>query len=209
MEQPDLPLTGAETMAPVNRTFFENLMQGKGVSLRSLATKMGKTHSQLSLTLSGNRNMPLEEAAFWSEYFGVPLYQVAQNVGIEVRTITARRASIVGHMNGLGVVELDGSTHLARVIAPDDMPEGGIAVQARTTHTELEYADGWLYFCAAPRSVEHDIVGRLCYCQIKDGPAVLAGVRRGYLPGTFNLYGPHQHENAVLEWATPVLKINT
>lgn len=200
--------TGPEIM-PVNRPFFDNLLNSRGLSLRSLATKMNKTHSQLSLTLSGNRNMPLDEAAFWSEEFGVPLYLIAQNVGIDVRSITAKRAEIVGHMTGAGIVEPDPSEHHARVIAPDDLPDGGIAVQARTVHTELEYADGWLFFCAAPRIIEPDIIGRLCYCQIRGGPAVIAGLRRGYLPGTYNLYGFHEQESAALEWATPVLKINT
>lgn len=210
MNQSDSPLSGADPMPPVNRLYFDELRRKKGdVSLRSLATMMGKTHSQLSLVMSGNRAMPLEEAVFWSEHFGVPLYEVAQNVGIEARAITAKRASIVGHMNGSGVVEPDASEFLARVVAPDDLPDGGIAVQARTVGSELEYLDGWLYFCAAPRTVEHDIIGRLCYCQIKDGPAVITGVRRGYLPNTFNLYGVFTQENAVLEWATPVLKINT
>jgi len=192
----------------VNRQYFEALLQSKNLSLRGMATKMGKTHSQLSLTLSGLRNMPLEEAGFWSEMFGEPLYRIAQNAGIEVRPVTNRRAEIFGHMNGAGQVEADQAHHRARVVAPDDMPEGCIAVQARTVGTALEYVDGWLFFCAAPSNVEPDIIGRMCFVQIKGGPAVLAGLRRGYLLDTHNLYGYFEQENAVLEWATPILKIN-
>lgn len=200
--------TGAANVA-VNRPYFDALLASRNMSLRGMATKMGKTHSQLSLTLSGNRNMPLEEAAFWSEFFGEPLYKIAQNVGIEVRTITARRAEIVGHMGGSGQVDMDDAPRRARVIAPDDLPEGGIAVQARTIQTGIEYTDGWLFFCAPPERIEPDIIGRMCFVQIRGGPFVIAGLRRGYLPDTYNLYGYYEQESVVLDWATPVLKINT
>jgi transcriptional regulator with XRE-family HTH domain len=207
--EPNLSTGAAAMPNPINRPYFDALLLSKGLSLRRMATMMGKTHSQLSLTLSGARNMPLEEAAFWSEHFGEPLFRIAQNAGIEVRPITNRRAEIAGHMNGAGQVEMDLAHHRARVIAPDDMPEGCIAIQARTVGTGMEYMDGWLFFCAAPTTVEPDIIGRMCFVQIKGGPTVLAGLRRGYLPDTHNLYGFYEQENATLEWATPILKIHT
>lgn len=41
--------------------------------------------------------------------------------------------------------------------------------------------------------------------KIKDGPTVMATVKRGYRAGTHNLAGPYAQDNVALEAATPVL----
>lgn len=53
--------------------------------------------------------------------------------------------------------------------------------------------------------VDSASLGRFCLVQVKDGPAAVAGVRRGYLDGSHNLVGPYAVQNVALEWASPIL----
>lgn len=192
-------------MSGLNRRFFDALMAEKKLSLRALAAKIGMNHSQLSLTFSGARKMQLDEAAQLSHVFSVPLHKIVEAAGVTVKPVGGGRVKVIGAMRGNGTVELHDKSTVERTTAPDDMPKGSIAVQCRTSGTDLEWADGFVLFCKEPGDLESGILGRFCLAQIKDGPAVVALVKRGYREGTFNLAGPYQQESVTLDWATPVL----
>lgn len=198
-----------------NREFFNALLRDKRVdghklSLRGLGTMMGVSHSQLSLAFDGKRRMSMYECCQISEIFGVPMYEIAQALGITVRAVTARRAAIIGHLGGDGTVALVPQGEFPqRVPAPDDLPEGVQAVQARTSGSENDVTDGWVMFFVPTGSAGDSAIGRMCVAKLADGPIVVTNVRRGYLPGTFNLSGWYNKESAGLEWAAPVLNIIT
>lgn len=192
-------------MSEVNRRYFESLMAGKKMSLRSLAQKMGMGHSQLSLTFSGARRAQLDEAAQLSEIFGEPLHKVVEALGVTVRPLTGSRVSVIGVVSGDGTVSMHGKDVVERTAAPEGLHGDNVAVQVRAPGSPLEWIDGTVMFCKKPEAVDQESLGRLCLVKIKNGPAALAAVRRGYQENTFNLSGPLTRESVVLEFATPIL----
>ena len=56
-----------------------------------------------------------------------------------------------------------------------------------------------------PGRVDPAALGRLAFCQIKGGPAVMASVRRGYQEGSYNLRGLYTADSVRLESAALVL----
>lgn len=192
-------------MGSVDRRFFETIMTSKKLSLRSLASRMELSHSQLSLTFSGQRRMQLDEATKLAEIFGVPLHRIAEAAGVADARSNGKRVDVLGAMIGNGTVELYGEGIIERTISPDGMPDNVVAVQAHTADSPSSWVDGWVFFCVKPSQVEPDAIGRFCFAKIEDGPAVMATVRRGYRTGTFNLSGPFSKDSERLEWASPVL----
>lgn len=192
-------------MSEVNRRYFESLMQGKELSLRGLAQRMGMSHSQLSLTFSGDRKLQLDEAAKLSSIFGEPLTRIVENAGVSIRPYNQSRISVIGAMQGDGVVAMHGADVIERTSAPEGMPDDGVAIQCRTGSSALDWLDGWVFFCAKPNRVDPAALGRFCLCKVKGGPDVMASVRRGYQDGTYNLRGPFNADSVRLESASVVL----
>jgi len=192
-------------MNEINRRYFDGLLADRRMSLRALAREMGTTHSPLSLALSGQRKFTTDEIAKISSIFGEPVGRVMENAGISVRPASGRRVAVIGAGKGDGTVELYGPEVIERASAPEDLPDNAVAAQFRSAGTPLEFLDGAVMFFREPRDVDPAALGRLSFCQIKGGPAVIAGVRRGYKDGTFNLHGLHNAESVVLEAATPIL----
>lgn len=192
-------------MSQINRRYFESLMEGKKLSLRGLAAKIGLNHSQLSLTFSGGRRMTLDEAAKLSNLFGVPLHKIVEAAGVSVKPVNGKRVSVIGAMRGDGTVEMHKSNHVERTSAPEDMPPDTVAIQARTAGSALDWMDSWVFFCRKHDGMEHEHLGRVCLAQIAKGPTVIAMVRRGYVEGTFNLSGAYTKDSAELVWATPIV----
>lgn len=180
-------------------------MQGKELSLRGLAQRMGMSHSQLSLTFSGDRKMQLDEAAKLSSIFGEPLTRIVENAGVAIRSFNHSRVSVIGAMHGDGIVAMHPEDVIERTSAPEGMPDDGVAIQCRTASSQLDWMDGWVFFCAKPEKVDQAALGRFCLCQIKDGPFVMASLRRGYQDGTVNLRGPYSADSVRLESASVVL----
>lgn len=190
----------------VDRRFFETIMASKKLSMRGLATRMGMTHSQLSLTFSWQRRMQLDEASQMAEILGVPLHRVAEAAGVAKAKANGRRCDVIGCMTARGTVELYGPGAIERAQVPDaGLPADTIAVQARTADTPASWMDGFVFFCARTEQIEPDALGRFCLAKIAGGDVVLASLRRGYREGTFNLLGPYSAESVRLEWAAPII----
>lgn len=181
-------------------------MAAKKLSLRAMGAKMGMTHSQLSLMLSGQRRLQLDEAAQLADLLGVPLHRVAEAAGVGKPRANGRRVEVIGSMGGAGMIELYPQGVIERTVAPDaGLPDNMVAIQARTADTQLSWMDGFVFFCCRAEEIEPDAVGRFCLAKVTDGAAVLATVRRGYRDGTFNLSGPYSKDSERLDWATPIL----
>ena len=192
-------------MTTVDRRYFEALMQSKDLSLRGLAKRMDMSHSQLSLMLSGDRRLQLEEAAQLSAIFGEPLYRIVEAAGVAVRPVGAHRVHVIGSMAGDGTVTQTPSGSIERTVAPEGMGDDSVAIQARTAGSPLDWMDGWVFFLPRIDGVDSAVAGRYALCKIKAGPHVMASVRRGYLDQTFNLHGTYNADSVRLESATPVI----
>lgn len=188
----------------VNRPFFDGLLADRRMSLRSLAKRMGLTHSQLSLTFSGARRMQLDEACQIADIFSVTLQQVAMNAGASQAMRAGRQVGVIGIMRGTGEADLDAGD-IQRVTCPDELPTKTKALQARTTDTPLAWLDGWvMFFDPSSRSIT-GAIDRLSYVELEDGRHVVATVRRGYVEGHMRLSGPFNSEGERVAWATPIL----
>jgi transcriptional regulator with XRE-family HTH domain len=194
-------------MATVKKQYFLDLMTSRKFSMRGLAKKLGMGHSQLSLMLSGDRKMQLEEAAKLSQIFGVPLHEIALAAGVNTRPVSGKRVHVIGFAGADGNVTLNPKDVVERTDAPPNMPDTCVAVQIRATEGQNAWANGWLAFLIPNDEVDLNSIERLSFCKIKDGPIVVATVRRGYHPSTFNLSGFVSRTNVVLDSATPVLLI--
>lgn len=189
----------------INGQFFKDALRDKKLTVRGLATTLGmKHHSQLSLTLSGKRRMQLDEAIELSKILGIPLNVIIANAGFPEVMQEGKRVPVSGALRGSGEVE-DVPPNTERAIAPSGIADIAIAVQARTTETSLMWMDRFVFFCQEPAKPSDAIESRFCYLSIKNGPRVMATVRRGYNIGSYRLSGPYTAEDAVIEWAAPVI----
>lgn len=188
----------------VNGKFFLDLMKDRDISMREMAAKMGfGHHAQLSRIFKGERRMQLDEAVKLAELLRIRFDEVIANAGYPQIVQSGLRVRVVGALNGKGIVEKISSTE--RAVAPAGLPAETIAIQARCADTPLSWLDTWVFFCLPPSGTKETVIGRFCYAKIKDGPEVLANVRRGYSAGSYNLSGPHEAQNVVLEWAEPII----
>lgn len=188
-------------MTGINRRFFDGLMADKKMSLRALASRMDMSHSSLSLTFHGARRMTLEEAAQISQIFNIPVHEVMEAIGISTKPVAGKRVSVIGTVGGDGIVSpVDG---IERTNAPPGLPDDAVAIQWRTTGSQLDWGDGCVSFF--DQSATTPVIGRLSYCQIKNGPTVVAMLRRGYREGTHNLAGPYHQESAILASSSPLI----
>lgn len=193
-------------MADVNKRFFDSLLRDSKMSLRNLAQRMEMSHSQLSLTFSGDRRMQLQEAVQISSIFGVPLGSVIEAMGIEDMLGRDHRVPVIGYMDSDWVVHEFSGDDIYRTTAPAGVPADGEAVQCRTSGSKWEFLDGAVHFFKRrPRAVEQSIIGRLAMVKIKSGPVVTAGVKRGYKDNSYTLQGPHEAQDVLLDWGTPVI----
>ena len=187
----------------INDKFFLEAMRNKDFSMRELAQKMGFSHhAQLSRTFSGERRIQLGEAVSLSQLLGIPFDEVIANAGFPEVIRAGPRIKIVGALGGTG--EVAPVKAVERAIAPACVQNDTVAIQARTAETPLAWMDTFLFFCQPPGGVRPEAVSRFCYAKIKEGPAVMATVRRGYGIGTYNLTGPFERQNVELEWAEPI-----
>ena len=188
----------------VNKSFFEDLLKDRKLSLRQLSKRLEILPSQLSQTFNGKRRMQITEAVKIAQVLGAPLNEVMIAAGIEEARMNARRCTVVGCMSGAGEVVLKGPDAVIRTLLPDGLPPEAVAIQARTDESALSWMDGWLFFMAGEHKPE-EMAGRFCRVQITDGPQVMATIRRGYEAGTYNLSGPTSMASQRLDWASPVL----
>jgi len=180
-------------------------MADKRLSLRGLAKLLGMSHSQLSLTFSGDRRLQIDEATQLASVFGEPLHKIIEAAGISVPSMGLQRVPVVGYVKGDGTVAPVPAGSAERTVAPEGVPADGIALQWRTALSPLEWVDGMVSFCAQPSGISASVLGRLAYIQIEGGPAVVGMLRRGYKDKTHNIAGTYHAEDVTIEWATPLI----
>lgn len=193
----------------VNKRYFEGLLVERGISLRKLARMMGLTHSQLSLTFSGDRRMQLNEAAQIADIFGVPLQQVIVNAGVPLAARTGKRCKVIGTMRGDGTIHTSQKGAVEHITYPDGLSSDTVAVQARTADSQLAWMDGWRFFIRSDQSDPAAFLGKFCMVKIKDGRTVMGTVRRGYHDDEYGLSGPFTSEGVEIEWVSLVALIMT
>lgn len=187
---------------PVNKRYFSDLMKDRKLSLREVARRMEVWPAALSRSLDDKRKMQMEEAVSLARILSVPLAEVLVNAGIEQAIVTARRCNIIGHVHEGAVVEPLPDDVIERVAIPDGIADDVVAVQAHTSETPAAYADGWVTFLG-PQMDAVDCLGMYSLVAVEGNGWMLGTIRRGYSPGTFNVFKPmrEQLKNVRIEWA--------
>ena len=189
--------------------FKEKLSETKQ-SQASLARYMGLDPAMVSLMLRGKRSMKTTEAAKIARFLGTSIEDIIVHTGEDLYAADGARAiTSIGSVGDDGEVFLSTETDI-RVAAPADMPEGCVALRAKTLGTSWALIDGWMFFSLIKdNDVAADVNGRLCVVGLESGRRVLRFVHRGYSPGCFNLIGMFggSSEDVRVRSAAPVLWI--
>lgn len=187
---------------PVNKRYFHDLMKDRRLSLREVARRMEVWPAALSRSLDDKRKMQLPEAVSLARILSVPLAEVMLNAGIEEAKTVGRRCSIIGHVLEGAVVEPVPAGVIERIAIPDGVSDDVVAVQAHTSETPAAYADGWVTFLG-PQTDPADCLGCYSLVNIEEDGWVLGTIRRGYYPGTWNVFLPMRdsRKNVRIVWA--------
>lgn len=186
----------------VNKGYFIDLFRDRKLSMREVAKRIDVWPGGLSLTLDGKRSMKMEEAVRLSRTLSVPLSEILVNAGIDQAIGTVRYCDILGHVvEGLIVKAVETDT-VERTAIPDGLDDDVVAVQYHTSDTQAAYADGWITFLS-PRMEPEALTGMFGLVEIEGDGLLLATIRRGYTPGTFNVFPPGKepYRNVRLLWA--------
>lgn len=173
---------------PVNKRFFMDYMADRRLSLREVAKQMEVWPAALSRSLDGKRKMQLPEAVKLAQVLNIPIAEVLANAGIEAAKKAGRRCDIIGHLNGDGIIVPTPEGTVERIAIPDAVPDNVVAVQCRTSDTSLTFADGWVTFAGEQREPA-ELIGLFCVICLEDNTMRFGQLRRGYEPGTFNIFG--------------------
>lgn len=173
----------------INKRFFMDTMKDRSMSLREVARRIDVWPAALSRSLDGKRKMQIPDAVRLAQALNIPLGDVLRNAGIQESQTIGRRCSIIGHLNGSGVVNRIAPGTIERTAIPDGLPDEVVAVQAHTADTPASYCDGWIYFFSS-ESNPVVLMGRFVLATSEDDVMVMGTLRRGYESGTFNLIGP-------------------
>lgn len=196
-------------MTSVDQTWFTERLEHRQLSQRRLAKLMGLDPAAVSLMFRGKRKIALEEASQLAVLLDVPVTEVLERAGLHVHG--ERRIKMVGTLNASGEVSMSGEGAHDLVEAPPGVPSDCVAIQARTTGTDQEALDGWIYFVSNAHGSPGQTIGHLAMVAIKGNGVRFATVKRGYTRGTYNLINYRQEvtPNVELAWASPILWIKT
>lgn len=192
----------------INQRWFTTKLEDKQLSQRQFAKKLGLDPSAVTLLFQGKRAMKMSEAAQIASLLGVPVSEVLQNAGVDPNQGGSREISVIGYIDGQGELHAESNRH--KVPAPVAMPDNCVAVQCRTSMSSQEHMDGWILYYEQPNGrIGDNSIGRFCIVKLKGGVQMLAYVKRGYKPNTYNLFGTVHIMDAELEYSTPILWIKT
>lgn len=187
--------------------WFRNKLSDAQLSQRKLALALGLDAAAISLMLRGRREMRLNEAADIARLLGVAASEVLEAAGVRVST-GGHAIPLTGYVDGTGeILRADKGT----VQHPGgNLPEAAEAVECCTAGSPLAHMDGWILFTSArpAPTISPEAVGRLAYCQLRNGVLYLGVPKRSQTRGRWDISGPASDVRGVeLDWASPVLLI--
>lgn len=194
----------------INSKWFTDKLVERQLSQRGLAKLMGLDASAVSLMMRGKRKMTLEEAAQMAVLLNVTTNDVLEQAGVPVQT-SAPKVKIIGHVRGDASIVMEPSGMHEVTTGPTDLPPDAVAIQCRTTGTQLELMDGWVLFMSGKHENPAVAVDQMAMVATKANGLRLCNVKRGYRRGTYNLLamGFEPIQNVELAWASPILWIRT
>jgi hypothetical protein len=203
-------MSATKSTAPIDTTWFKDLIIAKQISQRKLAKAMNMEPAAVSRMLRGQRGMDPSEAAGLARELGVPLSEVLEHIGIDSAAGAASTATVKGYVNSAGTV------HLGKAEGPRKVPVPvGMASDATALRFQGDaFTDGWLCFYQPGSGSVTECLGRLAIIQVAGKSEWYCRVlKRGYTKGTYSLIdtlsGGATIEDVKVASATPVLWLKT
>ncbi len=190
----------------VNKGYFTDLFRDRKLSQREVARRIGVWPGGLSLTMDGKRALKMDEAVKLARVLSVPLAEVLANAGIREAQGTIRYCDIIGHVGDLYVTTPVPPDSVERLPIPEGLPDEVVAVQYHTSDTPSAFSDGWVTFLGEEMDPTQ-LLGMFSLVAIEGTGWVLGTIRRGYTPGTYNIFPPGREaqKNVRLLWARRAL----
>jgi len=201
-----LKLLTAETM---DTRWFKDKLDDRELSQRVLAKLLGVHPASVNRLMHGRRPMRFDEAEVVAPLLGVRVSELIERAEIDLAGAAAEDATthLVGYIDGAGEAHIDWQDASISVPTLPDLPRSAVAIQWRTAMTQLDAIDGWAMYVERPNGQVEHALGRLSLVSLESDLLVAGFLRRGYLPGTYNVTGffPPHLENVRVRWASPVL----
>lgn len=189
----------------MNKPFFTEQLQARGISQREAGRRMGLASSQMVRLLDGKRKLQLSEAVELAQMLNLSLNEILLHAGVDMSS-GPLAVPIIGILGGDGRIAEPPPDTRDVAVSPGGIVVQSVAVQARTAGSPLDWMDGWVFFCEVdqqPPEASH--IGRFCLAQLSDGARVMGTIRRGYIKGTYSLGGPFQGASCAVEWVRPAV----
>lgn len=216
-----------QTIFKVDSKWFRRLIAARNIqSQAEAARRMGISSSYLSLILSGERALQMEEAKKMATLLGVPLSEVAAHFGGPVQDAVKAAAAaakeepaqpaatsaldVVGSIDAFGVVHWKQGGRKEAITLPVPVPDGAKAIIYKTANTLAEQFDGWSVIIAPGlKPTPAEMVGRYAIVTIKSGETHFRVVRKGEKAGRYTLTATHLPPiyDAQIEKVYPVISI--
>ena len=194
------------TKIEIDAEQFKRWMKAKDISLRRLAAEMRLDPSTMTYILKGKRAIKRHEYEEFARLLEVPIEDVLRAAGVPLPVAHTRQVPLTAHFDGESVTAVEPTE---RIPAPPDVPDNATAILCRTARSPAEALDGWLLFTAPRAATNNQVLNCLCLVWLTGGAQVLAYVKRGYRPQTFNLHpiAGAPLENVAIEFFAAVLWI--
>lgn len=189
----------------MNKAFFTEQFQARGISQREAGRRMGLASSQMVRLLDGKRKLQLSEAVELAQMLNLSLNEILLHAGVEMPS-GQLAVPVIGILGGDGHIAEPPSDTRDVAVSPGGIVVQSVAVQARTAGSPLDWMDGWVFFCEVdqqPPDASH--IGRFCLAQLSGGARVMGTLRRGYNKGTYSFFGTFQGSSLTVEWVRPVI----
>lgn len=194
-------------MQAVDTHWFTDTLAAKRLSQRGLGRLLGCNASSVNRLINGKRALRFDEAERLATFLGVEVSEVISRAGVHVDSEGVGETRLVGYIDGAGEAHIDWNAREEFVQSLPGLTPATVAVQYRTAMTAWDSFDGWTVYVEPPDGRVDHALNRLSLVTLESGITVIAFLRRGYKPGTYNVhnFGQATFDGVEVKWATPVL----
>lgn len=189
----------------IDRNWFQLRMDERELSIRKLASMIGKDPTSTSFMLRGIRRITGEEAVQLGDIFNVSAEEILRRAGAPIadRVRTLPVSAYIDSSDKFHEIPVEAQDQFS---APHDCPSNSYVIQMRNG----SLYDGWMIVVNGLKREPDDCLGKFALLCASDGKRYIGFMRRGYKAGTFNFTQvPFDHgkayENIDILWASEVL----
>lgn len=200
-------MTTYERRRNVDREWFQDRLDERNMSMRSLAKLMDVDPSTVSLMIRGLRGLNQDNAKKMADIFCCSTNEIYKRAGLPIED-EARLIEVSMYVDRNNTIHEIPEEARDRITAPFDTSMNAFAVQHRTG----ELHDGWMLIVDGSKLPPSKCVGSMSVFCDHNGRMGAGVIRKGYKADRFNvthnIIAPEQSDSDLdLLWASPVLWI--